>query len=216
MATLSEFDFFDMDDGADVPVAPNYEDELGLRELPETLAAERLLKSPELVSDGRILSYRRGRTWAVRVIASSQDKAAALGRRIQKSLVGKRSLTASDPFFHDKRLVVIYDDGWVELPPAEASSEERSAARMTKQRDRDRVMVGKLLAKLISVGGAASIDTRDRAVWKIAESQGFVERTGAGRYRITDEGRQAEATTHKSDNPARLIGIAKRLARGES
>jgi hypothetical protein len=88
-----------------------------LGEYHELFSAERYLKPAGLrllSPPGMMLYYfRKSRSWAVEVPVATEAEAERLAVRIRGQLVGKRSLTASDPFLHDRPLFVIYQHGIV-------------------------------------------------------------------------------------------------------
>lgn len=89
------------------------EDHLG-GELAEHLDATRYVKPEGLkgLAEARLLRFRRARSWAVIADTKSVVEALKIGARVRRNLVGKRSLTAADHFFHDLDLFVIYDGGF--------------------------------------------------------------------------------------------------------
>lgn len=103
----------DLDDlfvNNDVPAGPRRlrADELG-RELGPSYAhaAYRLLgsKAIELLEGPMVFHYIKSRAWAVDVKPGVDLQAA--GKTFFRQLVGKRSLTAADPFLHDMRLYLV-------------------------------------------------------------------------------------------------------------
>lgn len=87
------------------------------------------LKRPErLLSGTGIEWFNRTKLWMVRVDADTAEEAEAMGRKLQRELASKRSLTAADPYLHHVPLVVLYgDDQSVELPGLEESARRPKA-----------------------------------------------------------------------------------------
>jgi len=88
-----------------------------LTELAEALDASRLVKPSGLreVDGGVIFYYRKSRAWAIDSQAQDEDAARRAGERVQRNLVGKKSLISSDPYLHHLTLYVAYPGGVVEI-----------------------------------------------------------------------------------------------------
>jgi hypothetical protein len=91
------------------------EKELG--EYPSMLDASRLLK-PTVLRDVEqppaVYFFQRGYAWMLKT--HDQASAEKVARRAHKNLVGKRSLVASDPYLHHRKLFVAYPGGYVTHP----------------------------------------------------------------------------------------------------
>lgn len=106
--TLTGFDLFEDDGEVPVETLPGLRRlEAEYKALPELIDATRYLKPPALavLSEPVIYYFRKARAWAV--IGRPGMTADAVRIRVQKNMVAKRALTASDPFFHDFELHVL-------------------------------------------------------------------------------------------------------------
>lgn len=125
------FEFFPPGPDSDkvVPIGLDVEKLLG--ETPMSLAAERLLTPAGLrgVLQGTVFFFRKKQSWMLRT--PDEQTARQVARRAHKNLVGKRSLTASDPFLHHLTLYVAYPGGYVKVdgPPEKARDSEKLDAK---------------------------------------------------------------------------------------
>lgn len=112
------FDSFgDAQEEASGALAARYAVEQELGEMPTMLDASVLLKSEAegLIEPHAIYYFQRSRAWLVQVDATTDAGAEKLGRKVQRLLTSKRSLTASDPFMHALPLFVAFDGGYIKL-----------------------------------------------------------------------------------------------------
>jgi len=188
MMPIDTSDIFGLDtfDVETLPPSPMRDVENSLGEMPQLLDASRLLKSTSGIQDGAIRYFRRSHAWMVVVDATTADSATTIGQRVQRSLVGKRNLTAADPFMHDKRLFIVYDHGSIELPPAEEDSEIRAKARGAKALQRENEAAIPILRHIIDAGGI--ISHAPHATMKRLVQRGILNSPKRGQFRITDEG----------------------------
>ena len=75
-----------------------------------------LLKPTDGLEPQAAFTFRFARAWMVKTDASGPEEAAKIGRRARRNLIGKRSLTAAQPYLHDRDLYVAYPGGYVHLP----------------------------------------------------------------------------------------------------
>ena len=111
--------------GGRTPNPGDVRQELG--EEPMLLDATRLL-SPAVVRDIEpkgVFFFQRNRAWMLR---TDEHLAERVARSAHKGLVGKRSLTAADPFLHHRTLYVAYPGGYIKVegPPEKARDTEKS------------------------------------------------------------------------------------------
>lgn len=110
---MDAFDLFGVEESASSPM---HDVENLLGEMPQTLAAQRLVKDEGLRGvDPAVKHFFKSKAWAITTHARSAEEAAKIGKRVQSKLVSKRSLSASDPYMHDLDLYVVYDGGFVKL-----------------------------------------------------------------------------------------------------
>lgn len=111
-----------------------------LKEEPQALDPTRLLKHPDLVPpepSGRprpLFFFPRNKTWMVWSPATTAAAAEKLGKRLQRDLIGKRLLTASDPYLHDAPLLVLYGSTFVEISPPTKKTRAKAAAKTLRYR----------------------------------------------------------------------------------
>lgn len=74
-----------------------------------------LLKKPIVIES---FYYPKSRAWFIDGGKIDKAKAIKLGKRVQRHLKGRRTLTADLPYMHYLDLYVGYDGGTVKLPPA--------------------------------------------------------------------------------------------------
>ena len=84
----------------------------------QILAASTYIKPEAMqgVDDGIV--YWRGMVWAIQTDAKTKEEALRIGKRVQRNLVGVRSLSVSDPYVHTLPMFVLYENGSVEMPAA--------------------------------------------------------------------------------------------------
>lgn len=98
-----------------------------LREEPSLLDATRLL-APAIVQDIEpkgVYYFPRNRAW---MLQTDEHSAERVARRAHGGLVGKKSLTAADPYLHHLTLYVAHPGGYIKVegPPEKARDTEKS------------------------------------------------------------------------------------------
>lgn len=114
----SKLDVFDFFDGSDKPeIDPLAEARASMGAQPYLIPAESVLSPQGLRITGPGVYWSQGgRKWMIQTGARSEAEAKTLGLKVQKNLKSKGSLSASDPFLHHMPLLVVWSEGWVELP----------------------------------------------------------------------------------------------------
>ncbi|MFA5053123.1 MAG: hypothetical protein WC565_03630 [Parcubacteria group bacterium] len=107
-----------------------------LGEEPTILSPSRVLK-PAFVAKlpdqwNAVHYFQKRRAWML--LSDSRGSAEKLAASAFKNLIAKRSLTASDPFLHDKTLYVAYPDGYVVAEPPEAKPKSTTGPSDLKSR----------------------------------------------------------------------------------
>jgi hypothetical protein len=89
-----------------------------LGEIPEMRDATRFVKPAGLryLSPPAIYFFKRARAWMIDEHDMDEEEAESIGLRVQRNLVGKKSLTAADPYLAPLRLFVVFNGGYIELP----------------------------------------------------------------------------------------------------
>lgn len=170
--------------------------------MPSLLAATPLLKPPALalLHGGPKLFYwwvRGPKAWAVEVDASDDATAQKLGAKIQKGLVSKKNLSASDPYLHDLPLYVTHRNGWALVETAEAPAKAPSTKSNAKS-DLSEKAKAYFGANGATVGGAEG-----RYVLAIkpalAKHKGLFAETSVRAATIEELDRKLDATIQKLD-----------------
>jgi hypothetical protein len=112
-----------------VPQAVGDDVRLELGEEPYILDASRLLAPAVLKNMEQppaVYHFVRNQVWVLKTV--DERTAALVAAKAHKGLIGKRSLTASDPFFHHKTLYVAYPGGHIKVEgPPEKARETKKA-----------------------------------------------------------------------------------------
>jgi len=131
-AAITGFDLFDVEESTPTGVEKARRDiEKKLGGSPRIIALNTYVKPEGREGlDGAVLFWWN-KAWAVISNARTESEALRVGRKIQRSLVAPRNISASDPYVHTLPLYVIYGDGqWLMMPPMQRKA-SGMAARMS-------------------------------------------------------------------------------------
>lgn len=100
--------------------------------------ASYLLKKPIVKM---VWYYSKARAWFIDGSGLDKAKAIRLGKRAQKALKGRRTLTADIPYMHYLDLYVGYDGGVVKLPPLMTRARTENTMDRAHEKDIIRTLV---------------------------------------------------------------------------
>jgi hypothetical protein len=150
------FDFFDVPESQPSPeLQLRMEVEKKIGEMGSLVSAQPLLKPAgiSLLKQPGVTYYRHKRAWMIEVDADTEQEAKRKGQRVQQNLVGKRSLSSSDPYLHQLPLYVIFNTGWVVLEGIPERVKEHGTSLPDLKRDILRRGKGFFGASGVSLGG---------------------------------------------------------------
>lgn len=133
-----------------------------LGEEPTMLDASRLVTPPGLRGvdePAAVYYFQRARAWMLKT--SDEGAARRVAAQAHKKLVGKRSLTASDPFLHHMPLYVAYPGGYVKaagLPEKKRETSKADAKHRILRKGKD--TFGARGVKLTGSEGAYRLEIR--------------------------------------------------------